>query len=66
MYWQSKKKAAFTSLKCHAMCIPAEFLLATDCVQITRSPNQDLIIIHTFPAQRGQPESATCQSDSCS
>ncbi len=36
-----------------AVRIPAEFRLATDRVQITRSPNGDLII-HPCPAQRGQ------------
>ncbi len=36
-----------------AVRIPAEFRLATDRVQISRSPNGDLII-HPCPAQRGQ------------
>jgi antitoxin VapB len=36
-----------------AVRIPAEFRLATDRVQITRTPNGDLII-HPCPAQRGQ------------
>ncbi len=36
-----------------AVRIPAEFRLATDRVQITRSINGDLII-HPCPTQRGQ------------
>jgi antitoxin VapB len=36
-----------------AVRIPAEFRLATDRVQISRSPSGDLVI-HPCPAQRGQ------------